>query len=214
MVASTSDSRRPDPTGRSALLMIEFVNEWLNAAGKLRFLMAHNESAFAASVEAGKRALQCARAAGIDVIHATLKLSSDYRELGQAHFGLRGAIPKANTWTSNETGWQFHKDFTPQANEFVVEGRTGASAFASSNLDVFLRNQGISRLYLAGYATHVCIESTMRHAHDIGYEPVIIEDATAAFTEAQQRHVIEHTVHHFGWSIKIEEFASLLGRRR
>ncbi|WP_408639507.1 isochorismatase family protein, partial [Noviherbaspirillum autotrophicum] len=32
-----------------------------------------------------------------------------------------------------------------------------------------MRNQGISRLYLAGYATHVCIESTMRHAHDIGY---------------------------------------------
>lgn len=194
--------------------MIEFVNEWLDAAGKLRFLMAHNERAFAASIEAGKRALQSARAAGIDVIHATLKLSPDYRELGKVHFGLRGAIPKVGTWKSNDTGWHFHKDFAPRADEFVVEGRTGASAFANSNLDAFLRNQGISRLYLAGYATHVCIESTMRTAHDIGYEPIVIEDATAAFTEAQQRHVLEHTVHHFGWSIKTEEFASLLGVRR
>jgi nicotinamidase-related amidase len=68
--------------------------------------------------------------------------------------------------------------------------------FANSNLDAFLRNQAVSRLYLPGYAKHVRIESTMRTAHEISYEPVVIEEATTAFTKEQQ-HVIAHAVHHF-----------------
>lgn len=195
--------------GRPALLMIEFVNEWLADDGKLRGLIKDQE-AFQHSQQAAQRALAAARDADMPVIHATLQMSSDYRELGQARFGLRGAIPSFNTWKTEDSGWRFHPAFAPRAGEFVVSGRAGASAFAASNLDSYLRGQGITRLYLAGYATHVCIESTLRAAHDLGYEPIVLSDATAAFTAQQQRHVLEHVVHHFGWAMPVQDFIGAL----
>ncbi|AOY93739.1 hypothetical protein BKK79_19465 [Cupriavidus sp. USMAA2-4] len=210
--APTAAGQLPPPAhedGHAALVMIEFVNEWLAPEGKLRGLI-QDEQAFADSQEAGKRALEAARKAGMPVIHATLRMSSDYRELGRARFGLRGAIPRAGTWQEQDSGWQFYGPFAPRPDEFVISGRAGASAFAASDLDNFLRGQGISRLYLAGYATHVCIESTMRAAHDLGYEPVVLSDATAAFTTQQQQHVLNEIVHHFGRSMPTEAFVDML----
>ncbi|WP_206189072.1 isochorismatase family protein [Serratia marcescens] len=194
---------------RAALVMIEFVNEWLDPQGKLHGLIQDKRS-LARSQEAGKRALEAARQAGMPVIHATLQLSPDYRELGRKPFGLRGAIPKAGTWQKQDKGWQFYPPFAPRSNEFVISGRAGASAFTASDLDNYLRGQGITRLYLAGYATHVCIESTLRAAHDLGYEPVILSDATAAFTAQQQQHVLNDVVHHFGWAMMTQAFIETL----
>ncbi|WP_374930340.1 isochorismatase family protein [Serratia marcescens] len=194
---------------RAALVMIEFVNEWLDPQGKLHGLIQDKRS-LARSQEAGKRALEAARQAGMPVIHATLQLSPDYRELGRKPFGLRGAIPKVGTWQKQDKGWQFYPPFAPRSNEFVISGRAGASAFAASDLDNYLRGQGITRLYLAGYATHVCIESTLRAAHDLGYEPVILSDATAAFTAQQQQHVLNDVVHHFGWAMMTQAFIETL----
>ncbi|UJA56044.1 isochorismatase family protein [Serratia marcescens] len=194
---------------RAALVMIEFVNEWLDPQGKLHGLIQDKRS-LARSQEAGKRALEAARQAGMPVIHATLQLSPDYRELGRKPFGLRGAIPKAGTWQKQDKGWQFYPSFAPRSNEFVISGRAGASAFPASDLDNYLRGQGITRLYLAGYATHVCIESTLRAAHDLGYEPVILSDATAAFTAQQQQHVLNDVVHHFGWAMMTQAFIETL----
>jgi len=196
-------------SGKAALVMIEFVNEWLAPQGKLRSLI-QDERQFASSQVAAQQALAAARLAGMPVIHATLQLSPDYRELGHRRFGLRGAIPKAGTWQKQDSGWQFYPPFAPRSDEFVISGRASASAFAASDLDNYLRGQGISRLYLAGYATHVCIESTLRAAHDLGYEPVVLSDATAAFTAQQQQHVLSEVVHHFGWSMPTQAFIAEL----
>lgn len=190
---------------RSALVMIEFVNEWIAPDGKLRPLM-KDHAQFEHSIEAGKQALAAGRAAGMKIIHVSLPLSPDYREFGNTTFGLRGAIQKAGTWKNTGTGWQFNRDFLPLPNEFVVAGRVGASAFANSNLDSFLRANRIEHVYLTGYATHVCVESTLRDAHDRGVDATVISDATAAFTENQYRHVLENVIHHFGYQTTIDGF--------
>ncbi len=99
---------------RAALVMIEFVNEWLDPQGKLHGLIQDKRS-LARSQEAGKRALEAARQAGMPVIHATLQLSPDYRELGRKPFGLRGAIPKAGTWQNRiKAGSSIHHSLRDQ----------------------------------------------------------------------------------------------------
>jgi nicotinamidase-related amidase len=57
-----------------------------------------------------------------------------------------------------------------------------------------------------GYALHVCVESTLRAAHDIGYQSIIIEDAAAAFNQQQKEYFMDHVIHHFGHSIKSSKF--------
>jgi len=194
---------------RTALVMIEFQHEWLDpVVGKLGQLMQDHE-AFQASVPRAKRLLGAARDAGMHVVHVPCLFRPGYPEIaGGLAQGLFGAIPRFGTWTGE--GRPFADGFTPLPQEFVVTGRVGASAFAHSDLDVFLRTNGITRLLLAGYALHVCVESTLRQAHDLGYTAGVVEDACAAFTAAQRRHVLEDVVHHFGDALSTEQVLGLL----
>lgn len=197
-----NDTACPD----SALLLIEFQREWLNEEiGKLNALM-EDRPQFEKSQQGARKALQAARDTGIHVVHVPCQFESGYPEIGgQRPAGLFNAIPEAGTWTDESCA--FAEGFEPVEGEFIVRGRVGASAFAHSNLDAYLRNNQITDLYLAGYALHVCVESTLRQGHDLGYKTTVIEDATSAFTAEQREHVLRGVVHHFGDHLTADAFA-------
>lgn len=191
-------------TKSSALLLIEYQNEWLDEKSKLYSFM-KDKKQFEASIKNSKEALEYARKTGIKVIHIPLVLSDDYKEFGNgAKYGLRAVIPQVMTWQGDKKS--FHKDFIPKKDEFVVSGRLGASGFAGSNLDSILRNNGIKTLYMTGFATNVCVESTFREAHDKGYNAIVINDATSSFTKEEKEFFLKNIVHHFGESISTKDF--------
>jgi nicotinamidase-related amidase len=187
---------RLDPS-RMALLLIEYQREWLDPDGKLNHLM-QDRPQFAA-----------ARAAGLRIVHVGLCFAEGYPELGRADHGIRGAIPELGTFRGPAAA--FVPPFDPRPGEFVVAGRTGASGFAGSNLASYLRHQeGLDTLLIAGFALHVCVESTFRQAHDLGYRPVLVADAAAAFTPEQRRHVLEAVVRHFGTEATLAQVLTAL----
>lgn len=196
---------------QSALLLIEFQNEWLSENGKLQHLFQDRQQ-FVDSIANAEQALLAAREINFPVIHSGLAFTENYPELGMAKYGIRSAIRQRNTFLG--VGSNFPEPFKPKANEFLVTGRIGSSAFAGSNLDQYLRNNHIGTLYLMGYAMHVCVESTLRAAHDLGYETILIEDASAAFTTEQKQYVINEVVHHFGRSMTTKEFLTILQKNR
>lgn len=189
----------------SALLLIECQNEWLSSQGKLHRLV-EDKALFDNSVVNIEKALAYARNTKIPVVHVGLRFQSGYPELANGKNGLHKIIPQVGTFPLNGSGSQFYEPFQPIDGEFVVTGRTGASGFSGSNLDVWLRNNKIEDVYLAGYATHVCVESTLREAHDKGYNPILLGDATSAFNQTQQDYVINEIVHHFGEHLTTSEF--------
>ena len=199
----------------SALVLIEYQNEWLDPAGKLRFLL-QDLPQFDAALNASKVALASARSAGMRVVHMGLHLSPDHRELGglgAAKHGLRGAIPRAGSWRTNETGHLHPEPFAPRDNEFEGAGRTGGSVFAGTNLDIYLRNQGVRQVYLMGFALHVCVLASLCAGHDLGYEMAVLEDCCAAFTAPQRQFMLEDIVHHFGERVNNDEFLRRLRGR-
>ena len=198
-------------SSQQALLLIECQNEWLSPQGKLYRLMQDKEQ-FESSVRNIERVVRQARAKGLTVIHSGLRFQYGYPELMGGKGGLRQIIPLVGTFPEDSWNSQFFPSLQLIAGEFVVRGRTGASAFAGSNLDIYLRNNGITELFLAGYALHVCVESTLREAHDKGYLPILIEDASAAFTAQQREHVVHEVVHHFGHGITTAAFCQMKGQ--
>lgn len=190
---------------RAALVLIEFQHEWLAETGKINHLV-RDRAQLHAAVEGGRRALAAARRSGLPVVHVGLRFAEGHPELGDASGGLRAAIKRVGSFAADGPGSRFVPPFAPLDGEFVVSGRTGASGFAGSNLDSQLRNNRIDRLYLCGFALHVCVESTLRAGHDLGYDVTVIEDATAAFTPEQRAHVLEHVVHHFGHRLTVTDF--------
>ncbi|NLU92354.1 cysteine hydrolase [Chitinophaga sp. Ak27] len=191
---------------KSALILIETQNEWMHKDGKLYKALVEDREMMHHSITNIEKALDYARKNNIEVIHVGLRFEKGYPELANGKSGLRKAIPNAGTFPINEFGSQFYKTVKPIDGEFIVTGRVGASGFTGSNLDVYLRNNKIENLYLVGYATHVCVESTLRDAHEKGYNTFLISDGTAAFNRMQQDYVIREVVHHFGEHLTVEEF--------
>jgi len=187
----------------TAFILIEYQNEWVSHHGHLRSLLVKDNDQFEDAILASEHALNIARKKGFHVIHVTLKPDPDYKIFGNALYGLRHTIPKVKTW-QGEQGL-IHKKFAPETNEHVITERTGASAFSGSNLDSYLRNNQIPNLILMGFATHVCIESTLRDAHDLGYNTMVLTEATGAFTQEQKRYFSQNIVHHFGQEVSIQD---------
>lgn len=203
----------PKDPARTAVVFIEFQREWLEPHGKLNPLMKDRRQ-FDDAVEGGRRLLGLARRHGLKVVHSGLRFASGHPELGIDGHGLRGVIKKVGTFPVDGEGSQFARGFEPQSDEFVPLGRTGGSALAGSNLDAYLRANRIDELLICGFALHVCVESTMRAAHDLGYNVWLVDDATAAFTAEQQKHVLDEVAHHFGERINTIELDKALSSRR
>lgn len=53
------------------------------------------------------------------------------------------------------------------------------NAFWETDLDAQLRGRDVKNLVLAGFMTHVCVNSTARGAFNLGYNATVIGDATA-----------------------------------
>ncbi|WP_163434777.1 isochorismatase family protein, partial [Escherichia coli] len=62
-------------------------------------------------------------------------------------------------------------ELAPDADEIVFD-KLAMSAFEGTPLTFALRDRGIAALAIAGIATEIGIEPTVRHAADLGIVPI------------------------------------------
>ena len=66
----------------------------------------------------------------------------------------------------------------PVAGEAIII-KNYPSSFEKTNLDEQLKQLGITNLILAGFMTHMCVNSTARAGFNLGYRPTIVASTTA-----------------------------------
>lgn len=76
-----------DPS-KSALILIEYVNDWLSPTGGIYPVFQDREQVDTA-IANSKIILEEARRRGMPVIHAALKFEPIFKVLGEAKYGLR-----------------------------------------------------------------------------------------------------------------------------
>ncbi|CAH0344965.1 cysteine hydrolase family protein [Bacillus sp. CECT 9360] len=75
---------------------------------------------------------------------------------------------------------EFIDGLLPEANEKVIVKHVN-SAFIGTELEDYLRENGITRLITAGLVTDHCVSTTVRMGGNLGFEMIVAEDATATF---------------------------------
>ncbi|WP_248924445.1 cysteine hydrolase family protein [Paenibacillus hamazuiensis] len=73
-------------------------------------------------------------------------------------------------------GIAIHERVSPQAGEKVIVKHTPDSFF-QTELHQNLESMKVSRLVIGGMMSHICIDSTVRAAHRLGYEVILLDDA-------------------------------------
>jgi nicotinamidase-related amidase len=174
---------------KKALILIEYQNDWLAPTGGINTQF-KDRGQFDTALKNSEAVLAQARKQNMEVIYVTMTLEPSFKVLGQASYGLRALMPQYHSFLGKQA--EIYAPFKPLPNEYVVLQRTGSSAFGGSSLDSYLRNNKIDEIYLMGFALHLCVESTMRQAHDLGYTTHVIYDASSAFTKEQQTYFVQN----------------------
>ena len=94
--------------------------------------------------------------------------------------------------TPNEGSWgvEFYQGLEPQEDEFVVT-HTRNNAFYNSQLDEILNLFRPDKLVISGVSTAYVVESTVRHAADVGYDTVVVADACSTATQQMHNNALE-----------------------
>jgi nicotinamidase-related amidase len=86
--------------------------------------------------------------------------------------------PNATFFIAGSDGIEFHPAVAPRAGEAVVQ-KNFPNAFRATKLDTELRSRGVTELVIAGMMTHMCIDTSVRAAFDLGFKVELAFDACA-----------------------------------
>lgn len=139
----------------TALLLIDIQNDYF-PGGAMEL---------AGSVEAGRQAaalLAAFRGKGLPVLHVQ-------------HISTR---PGATFFLPNTRGVDIHESVAPRQGETIIR-KHFPNAFRETALLEQLRQRNITALTIGGMMTHMCVDTTVRAAFDLGFGCRLAHDACA-----------------------------------
>ena len=118
---------------------------------------------------------------------------------------LRGTLLTFGTWD-----FQIVDGLAPvEGDEVITKARY--DGFVGTRLVDVLRKHGARYLLMAGIASNVCVESTLRDAYFHEYWPVMVEDATMPGGPPEiQQATIYNVATFFGWVTTTEDVVGAL----
>lgn len=134
-------------------------------------------------IENMSRALASARELGMTVIYVNVAFNEDGSDV-IANNPLFSHVLSTGAFVRNSFGTSIVDQLHPHPTDLVVE-HNRISAFKGNILGSLLIERGIESLVVAGVATNVAVESTVRSAADDGYRVVVLKDCCSASDQAE-----------------------------
>jgi nicotinamidase-related amidase len=106
---------------------------------------------------------------------------------------------------------EFFKGFEPEGRREIVCAKRRYSAFFATDLALFLREQGVERVVIAGVKTNVCIRATVQDAFANGFDAVVPREATNSNRPHLAEASLEDIQRYFGEVVPLERALEMLG---
>jgi nicotinamidase-related amidase len=155
---------------------------WLKSQGRLEESLYRFERIANTVVPNTQKLLTHFRKAGGKIIYITYGSErDDYSDMARH---IRDIV----TATKNKVGEPEHEiiDALKPLPDDLVLNKTTIGAFASTDIDQYLRTSGISEIVVTGVSTNNCVGMTAMEAADKGYGVVLVSDATGTCSDRMQ----------------------------
>ncbi|GMH62594.1 hypothetical protein TrST_g11267 [Triparma strigata] len=135
--------------------------------------------------------VQKARERGALIVHVPISFTKGHNAIS-GNYGILAGVKEGLAFEAGSWGAEICDSMAPAEGDIVVGGKTGLCGFSSTNLDMVLRQNGITKIALCGFLTNCCVESSMRSAYELGYDVTTLTDCVAATSVEAQDATIEH----------------------
>jgi biuret amidohydrolase len=174
-----------DPAS-TALVIIDMQRDFLYPGG-FGSLLGNDVALLQTTIAPLQRVLAAARAAGMAVIHTREGHRPDLTDAppaklarGRLECGIGDPGPFGRILVRGEEGHDIIDELAPAEGEPVLD-KPGKGAFYATDLELLLRNRGITRLVVTGVTTEVCVHTTVREANDRGFECLVLADCVGSY---------------------------------
>ena len=189
----------------TALLVIDPYNDFISEGGKLwdrvKSVAEANQC-----VPHMVQVLDAARKAKLRVFYA---LHHRYRPGDYETWKYIAPVQQAawvhKTFEYGTWGGEIRPEFKPKSGEIVATEHWCSSGFANTDLDLQLKKHGIHKLIVTGLLAHTCVESTVRYAAELGYEVIMVKDATADYSDREMQAALEVNIPNYASAIVTAE---------
>jgi ureidoacrylate peracid hydrolase len=117
---------------------------------------------------------------------------------------LRVPITVRGTWDS-----RIIDEIKPTKKDHVIIKRRD-SAFQDTELRVWLQSVGINALIFCGIDTSICVETSLRDGFNLGYDVILISDATASGVKKHYETTLEHVRDYYGIVTNLNGFEKII----
>jgi nicotinamidase-related amidase len=107
-------------------------------------------------------------------------------------------------------GWdQLLPDLNQQSSDHLVTKRTWG-AFTNTDLEAYLKDQGVTQVVIIGVSTSAGVESTARFAYELGFNVTLAVDAMMDMSPETHAHSINTVFPRLGETATAAEIIGLL----
>jgi len=100
-------------------------------------------------------------------------------------------------------------ELKPMKNDHIVVKRRD-STFQDTELDLWLKSFYVDTLIFTGVDTGICVDNTLMDGFNMGYDVILVEDATASSWEEIGKATIMKVRGSYGWVLTTDKLVEML----
>lgn len=118
--------------------------------------------------------------------------------------------PAATFFRPNTQGEALHPQLLPlQSEQEKIVPKNYPNSFFKTDLQQQLAHHNIKQLIICGMMSHMCVDSTTRCAAELGYQPILIDDACTTRDLTFKNNIIPANQVHNSFMAALARFAQI-----